>query len=815
MIKLNSTLKLIILFYALQGAVYANFRKGVEFFDMARYRDSMKAFKASIKAKQQTGNSYAYLGRIYFRSREYRKAYKAFIIAVKSDSDSERLLNDLSRCLDKLRGLMELPEFTKLYKETYENRIYPIPVMYYLINNLHNRGQYEEILRIYEKIKQDPSFVFGKRTASQSLSSIYFHVATSYLNHLNDQEQALKFATKSIKLDPLNQAVKALHSRLLNSQKKKILQLLSKADKHFNDRNFDSAQDLYNQILQMKPGHIAASTKIEKNKLAKNSYKNLREARELLLKNKHSAALKKIRYAIKAYPENYEAVNLEKETEALLIKRANVEKLQQEAKLEREKQYFSLLSQSSNLLNTNLFDDALELLDEAKQIRPKSKRVNSLIIEANTKRKQFEAYKSAMQDFQSKNWKKALQGFSEATQTQLNLNDLESLIIECNYRLNNYKEAIKLAKAYLNVHTDNREILYFLGRSYEALINENIDNRESAMQTYKKLISIEKKFLDTQSRLNRLQRDKWVPIFFILLVSLVFIMLFIWLYKTRKIRAKYAYMSKIDKLLNSKNYAELVEIFENFFNIDFTMKESLKYIPAFMLAMVETGRFDQCLNLGPKVLGVMPEHRQAKVLMGRAHYLKGKIDPSTLKFYLALLDSEYINDEIVSWAGNKILELDINRKDCLPIMKAFNTLHPENQQCRELLIEHLDKEKIITTQLMQVLEMEIKYNKSDTRCRIRLAEHLLKKKKLDDCIKLCEEVINLDVNNKKLHPILYSAYEQMNDLDALKPLYESLLQLYPNSITLQEAQNKILLATGETAMSQTKLNSYQNNEDDT
>ena len=54
----------------------------------------------------------------------------------------------------------------------------------------------------------------------------------------------------------------------------------------------------------------------------------------------------------------------------------------------------------------------------------------------------------------------------------------------------------------------------------------------------------------------------------------------------------------------------------------------------------------------------------------------------------------------------------------------------------------------------------------------------------------------------------------MNDLDALRPLYESLLQIYPNSITLQEAQNKILLATGETVMSQTKLNSYQNNEED-
>ena len=140
-------------------------------------------------------------------------------------------------------------------------------------------------------------------------------------------------------------------------------------------------------------------------------------------------------------------------------------------------------------------------------------------------------------------------------------------------------------------------------------------------------------------------------------------------------------------------------------------------------------------------------------------------------------------------------------------------LHPENKDCRKLLIEQLDKEKIITPQLLQVLQMEVEYNKSDTRCRIRLAEYFLKKKKLDDCIKLCEEVINLDINDKKLHPILYSAYEEMNDLNALRPLYESLLQLYPNSITLQEAQNKILIATGETAMSQTKLNSYQNDDD--
>ena len=253
---------------------------------MARYRDSMKAFKASIKSKEEIGNSYAYLGRIYLRSREYHKAYKAFIRAVKSNSNSKRLLDDLGKCLDKLRGIMELPEFIKLYKDTLQSGVYPAPVIYYLINNLHKRGEYEKILKIYENISQEPSFQLGQQSIPRSMSSIYFHLATSHLNHLGNTELALQFATKSIKLDPLNEVVKKFHNNLLESQNKKIFQLLNKANKHFNEQNFDSAQELYNQILELNPGHLSASSNLEKCKLARNSYANLKEARKLLEQNR-------------------------------------------------------------------------------------------------------------------------------------------------------------------------------------------------------------------------------------------------------------------------------------------------------------------------------------------------------------------------------------------------------------------------------------------------------------------------------------------------------------------------------------------------
>ena len=68
--------------------------------------------------------------------------------------------------------------------------------------------------------------------------------------------------------------------------------------------------------------------------------------------------------------------------------------------------------------------------------------------------------------------------------------------------------------------------------------------------------------------------------------------------------------------------ATYAEIFENFFNIDFTMKETLKYIN-FYAGNGRNRSFRSMSKLGPKV-SVMPEHRQAKVLMGRAHYQKVK-----------------------------------------------------------------------------------------------------------------------------------------------------------------------------------------------
>lgn len=791
---------------------YASYQKGVEFFDLSRYVDAMKAFKAAIKNQEQVGDSYAYIGKIFFRAREYQKAYSAYLRAVKSGSESPELILQLAQCMDKLKGVMELPDFVKLYKSTFDKKVYAVPIVYHLISYHRNRNEFKNILEIYQKVANEPSFELGQKEVPNYTSLIFLYVGLAYDIVDKNTITAMKLAEKSIRYDPLNGAARKLFERLSKSQKKAIENLYNKAEKLFNQRDFTSASELYNQVLALKPSHLEASRGIEECKLASTSYKALDEARKLFEADKHEASLDKVNWAITAYPQNYEALNLKKDIKSKLLKKLNIKALQDEEKKSRERRYFSLLSQANNLVINNQFEEALNLLREIFEIRPDSAKAKAIMMEAEKKKSQYATFKKAQDHFKAQEWKLALDGFLEVQKTDLRLLGLEQSIIICNFRLGNFEDSVALSRSYLNSRSENPDVLYYLGRSYESLMQRDTSYRNLAIDTYTKLIRLDDSFLDTKSRLTAIQRAKWGPIIFITLIALVFVMLFIWLFKTRRIRAKYAYMNRVDQLLNKKDYEQLSIAFNNFYEIDFTMKETLKYLPNFMLAMVETRRFDQCLQLGPKVLGVMPEHRQVKVLMGRANYLKGSINPSLIKFYLALLDSEYITDEIISWTGNKILELDIAKEETLPILKRFNALHPENEACRKVLIEFLGKEKIINQQLIEVMQLEIKYNESDTKCRLRLAEHYLKKKQLDDCVRLCEEVINLNVNDKKLHPILYGAYEAMQNLEALVPLYESLLQLYPNSITLQQAQNKILIATGHNALSQTKLNTYQSDD---
>ena len=79
-----------------------------------------------------------------------------------------------------------------------------------------------------------------------------------------------------------------------------------------------------------------------------------------------------------------------------------------------------------------------------------------------------------------------------------------------------------------------------------------------------------------------------------------------------------------------------------------------------------------------------------------------------------------------------------------------------------------------------------------------VANVYLKTRQFDQCLQLCEHVINEDINNNYVHSILLEAYKKQNRLSELLDIYANFLQNNPYNVAFQnglraaqEAYNKI------------------------
>jgi tetratricopeptide (TPR) repeat protein len=169
---------------------------------------------------------------------------------------------------------------------------------------------------------------------------------------------------------------------------------------------------------------------------------------------------------------------------------------------------------------------------------------------------------------------------------------------------------------------------------------------------------------------------------------------------------------------------------------------------------------------------------------------------------------------MVDFVGEKIFELGFESKETLNIMKAFNRLHPEHEKCRHLLLSVYANEKSMDKQMVELMQEEVSHNQTDTKFRLKLADYYLQRKQFDECIRYCEEVINLNVTEKNLHHILFEAYNQQGLLADLAPIYDMLLETCPNDIAIQEVRAKIKLLTEGGAVNEDDDEEYEDEDED-
>jgi len=770
----------------------STYTMGVEAFLSARYKDAMEHFRKAIAANENSANAYYYIGKMFLLAKDPVNAYQNFLFAFKLGCNLDELGRDTDNSITQLLSSLPAEQSMALHSKAIEEGIYASPSVYYVINQLRQQDAGEEILVLLKKAEASDSFLKGQKYLTTYLSNIYYWA--SIVNaRKNQQFEALEQLRKAIRFDSGLKIAQDAYEKLNQQMRRRYQTHFDAGEKALREKQYDEATKAFEQALLVFPDDNTARRKVETVKLHKASNENTSKAEQLVKTGQYEEAAQLLRFATSADPENFRAVNLLKDAEAGIMQKLNL-RISREQKTEQlEQSFLSSTASAVNAMKAERFDEAIKLYTQALEIRPDHKDSQDGLAEAKRRgalKKDLERAEELMRSSK----------FSEAYPILIALSrenpppaNLQAMLVPCLYHTQRWDELLPVGRNILAFQPQNKEVLYYMAIAFQKLheAQQMADGMEQYETFLERIIRVDPSYLDASKRLDSIKRDRWMPVVFLVMILLSIGALALWWYKTRDQRKKSQYVFQMDEYTRTENWEKLREMFQDFYSIDFDARETIKVLPTFMQAQVECSDFDEALKTGTRILAVMPEHRQAKIQMARAHYGKGALPPNTVKFFKELLDSEFISDSLVEFMGEQVLNQDLKSDDTAPILKKYVSLHPENDKARKMLLDMVYKDKRIDKQVLELLQLEVQYNPTDTRYRLRLAEYHLTKKNPEECIRLCEEVINIDVTEKKLHGVLFEAYEQLNQLDQLQPVYDALLQTYPNNIVIQEAAARV------------------------
>ena len=95
----------------------------------------------------------------------------------------------------------------------------------------------------------------------------------------------------------------------------------------------------------------------------------------------------------------------------------------------------------------------------------------------------------------------------------------------------------------------------------------------------------------------------------------------------------------------------------------------------------------------------------------------------------------------------------------------------------------------------KMMEIMASHNEIEPEFLLGVARIHVKMHQYDECLHLCEQVINADINNELVHPVLIDVYARKNELPNLIEIYGNFLKKNPYNVAFQngllEARKKI------------------------
>jgi tetratricopeptide (TPR) repeat protein len=797
------------LFFILTIDLFCSYKVGVEEFQMGRYGDSLKSFQRAITKGDNVGNSYYFIGKILMTNENDEKAFQSFVKAFQTEADHPDLVADFGICLNRMAS----PQF---FEDAFREQLFVPPVVYHFAYQLFQKKENEKLISLVERAENNPLFQKNIRVFPENSGMTFYFMARTYHDELKDNLKALDYSRKAIAADSTLQSARSLNRSLLENLRREIEKMNKAATAHFNEQRFDQAREIWAKVLELDSDDVEIRNNMEKCRIAKVSFEALSEAEKLLQEDRKGEAVRKLQFASQ-YPDNLRAkVLLDKLNKEMAAVAASIE---QQARTEEEQRnlFHQWIREAENLLQRDKAADieqAIEKFKKALAVHPDDEKLQENIQLAEKRLGHRRLFDEAKGLFDARKNKEAFYVASRLEKEDPTFPGLNLLLLSILNELEEFEQVIERGEELLRILPNNRDVLFAVARAYEAKREEMPGARDKAIEKYQLLRGIAPEEAGVELSLSMLKREKYMPLFFVGLFGAIILFIGGWLYKTRDKRRKIAFENRFEALYEKKDFKGLCKLYKDFYSIDFDAQETIRIQPQFMAALVECSEFEEAMDVGRKVLSATPNNKQVLVLMARCCYAKRIFTQGVLRYYIELFNSGTPSPDMVDFVGEKIFELGFESKETLNIMKAFNRLHPEHEKCRHLLLSVYANEKSMDKQMVELMQEEVSHNQTDTKFRLKLADYYLQRKQFDECIRYCEEVINLNVTEKNLHHILFEAYNQQGLLADLAPIYDMLLETCPNDIAIQEVRAKIKLLTEGGAVNEDDDEEYEDEDED-